>query len=163
MIVKGRLGDAGKINDREGKNDDRAAAGRAVCRGNIKCHSESEKETLAGRKAPDEEQKEEPHKPEYDSDYIKINDRLLSYLFRRRMNTEATDPDLMELWRENNLPNFGRLRVIDNTGNMEAALDAKGWARFRDGDWIDHMEEILKMTEEERAEWIEQQRKEGKR
>lgn len=122
-----------------------------------------EEETLAGKRASDEKEKEEPRKPEYDSDYIKINDRLLSYLFRRRMNTEATDPDLMELWKENKLPNFGRLRVIDNTGNMEAALDAKGWAIFRDGDWIDNMEELLKMTEEERAKWIEQQRKEGKR
>lgn len=123
----------------------------------IKRKREEEK-ALAGKREADEDDEEAPPKAEVNSDYIKINDRLLSYLFRRRGQLEELDPDLMDMWKENKIPNFGRLTVIDNTGNMEAALDVKGWARFNDGDWIDSIEELLKMTEEERADFIQQQK-----
>lgn len=128
-------------------------------------HDDMERKHRIEWKEVDEEgeRDEEPHKPEYDSDYIKINDRLLSYLFRKRMQTEAIDEDIMVLWRENKLPGFKELRVMDNTGNMGAALDAMNWPQFNnEGDWISNVSELEKMTEEERYDKIEKIR-EGKK
>lgn len=128
-------------------------------------HDDMERKHGVEWKEADEEgeRDEEPRKPEYDSDYIKIDDRLLSYLFRKRMQTEAIDEDILMLWRENKLPRFKGLRVMDNTGNMGAALDAMDWPLFNnEGDWISNVSELEKMTEEERYDKIEKIR-EGKK
>lgn len=103
-----------------------------------------------------EDEENELYKPEYSSDYIKISDRLLSFLMRKRRQTEEIDPDLMEMWKDSKIPIFKGLKVMDNTGNMEAALDAKGWTMFVEGDWISNVAELQKMTEAERAKWIEE-------
>lgn len=79
------------------------------------------------------------------------------------MQTEAIDEELMVLWRESRLPGFKELRVMDNTGNMGAALDAMDWPLFNnEGDRISNVSELEKMTEEERHEKIEKIR-EGKK
>lgn len=96
----------------------------------------------------------------YDSDYIKITDRLLSYLFRLRYQTAGVSEDIMEMWKEKEIPNFKRLRLADNTGNMTEALDAKGWAQFKAGDWIDTIEQLRNMTAEERQKIIDKVKKE---
>lgn len=96
----------------------------------------------------------------YDPDYIKIKDRLLSYLFRLRYKTAGVSEDIMEMWKEKEIPNFRRLQLVDNTGNITEALDAKGWAQFKAGDWIDTMEQLRNMTEEERQHFIDKIKKE---
>ena len=45
------------------------------------------------------------HEPVYDSDYLKVNDRLVSHLMRRRWSYIKTDPDLIEVW-SNKLDTF---------------------------------------------------------
>lgn len=95
----------------------------------------------------------------YDPDYIKITDRLLSYLFRLRFKTAGVSEDIMEMWKEKEIPNFKRLRLVNNTGNMTEALDAKGWAQFKAGDWIDTIEQLRDMNEEDRQRIIDKAKK----
>ena len=67
-------------------------------------------------------------------------------------------------WDNSALPNFKGLKVVNNTGNMQDALDAKGWAGFQDADWINLIEEISRLSEEERTaliQEIENKKKEG--
>lgn len=103
-------------------------------------------------------------RPNDNSDYIKIKDRLLSYMLRRRYKIYDVGDDMVEYWHNSSLPNFKGLKVVNNTGNMQEALDAKGWANLQDADWISLIEEISKLSEEERAaliQEIENKKKEG--
>ena len=99
-------------------------------------------------------------RPDDNSDYIKIKDRLLSYMLRRRYKIY----DMVDYWYNMSLPNFKGLKVVDNTGNMQDALDAKGWTNLQDADWISLIEEISKLSEDERSaliKEIENKKKEG--
>ncbi|MBQ3546503.1 MAG: helix-turn-helix transcriptional regulator [Lachnospiraceae bacterium] len=103
-------------------------------------------------------------RPDDNSDYIKIKDRLLSYMLRRRYKIYDVGNDMVDYWYNNSLPNFKGLKVVNNTGNMQDALDAKGWANLQDADWISLIEEISKLSEEERTaliQEIENKKKEG--
>lgn len=103
-------------------------------------------------------------RPDDNSDYIKIKDRLLSYMLRRRYKIYDVGNDMVDYWYNTSLPNFKGLKVVDNTGNMQDALDAKGWTNLQDADWISLIEEISKLSEEERAaliKEIENKKKEG--
>ncbi len=94
--------------------------------------------------------------PVYDPDYLKINDRLLSFLFRRR--EKLSEVDMLDFWMREKLPNFKHLPMMDNTGNMEAALDRHEWAGFKEGDWIETIEKLSKMTAEEREKFIQERK-----
>ena len=72
--------------------------------------------------------------------------------------------DIMEFWKSSSLPNFKGLKVVNNKGNMQDALDAKGWAGLQDADWVSLIEEISRLTEEERDALIQEinnKKKEG--
>ena len=43
---------------------------------------------------------------------------------------------------------------------MTEAIDAKGWAQFKAGDWIDTIERLRNMTAEERQKIIDKVKKE---
>ena len=103
-------------------------------------------------------------RPDDNMDYIKIKDRLLSYMLRRRYKIYDVGDDMVDYWYNSSLPNFKGLKVVNNTGNMQDALDAKGWAGFQDADWINLIEEISRLSEEERTAFIqeiENKKKEG--
>ncbi len=95
-------------------------------------------------------------RPDDNSDYIKIKDRLLSYMLRRRYKIYDVGNDMVDYWYNNSLPHFKGLKVVDNTGNMQDVLDAKGWANLQDADWISLIEEISKLSEEERSALIQE-------
>lgn len=108
----------------------------------------------------DEEDADEP-KPKLelilDSDYLKIKDRVLSYMMRRRKKIFEIGSDMVVFWKDKSLPNFKDLRIADYTGNMEAAIDTKGWANFQDDAlWIETIRELSGMTEEERQKLIDE-------
>ena len=110
----------------------------------------------------EEETKEKPE-PCNDSDYIKINDRLLSYLLRRRYKIQLTGEDMLDLWRDNKLPNFKELKLLAYSENMEKAIDTRSWATYNDADWIDFIRELGNLTEEELEEIVKKaEEKEGK-
>lgn len=103
-------------------------------------------------------------RPNDNADYIKVKDRLLSYMLRRRYKIYDVGEDMVEFWQSSSLPNFKGLKVVDNKGNMQDALDAKGWAGLQDADWVSLIEEISRLTEEERDALIQEinnKKKEG--
>ncbi len=87
--------------------------------------------------------------PIYDSDLLKINDRILSHILRRRLKMYEIGDDYADLWRENTLPVFKGVRVVVNSENLRNAIDTKNWPTFNDGDWVSTIEELSKLTEEE--------------
>lgn len=103
-------------------------------------------------------------RPNDNSDYIKVKDRLLSYMLRRRYKIYDIGEDMVDFWQNSSLPNFKGLKVVDYKGNIQDALDAKGWVGLQDADWVNLIEEISKLSEEERAALIKElneKKKEG--
>ncbi len=95
--------------------------------------------------------------PVLDSDYLKIKDRILSYMMRRRKKIYEIGPDMVVFWKDKSLPNFKGVKIADYTGNMEEAIDTKGWANFQDDAlWIETIRELSEMTEEERQKLIDE-------
>lgn len=86
----------------------------------------------------DDEDDEESQKPvlEPDPDYIKIKDRLLSYIMRRRQKLASVDLEMLDTWKEK-LDNFNGLRLLKYNEKMQEAIDLKGPAQFKDGDWVE--------------------------
>lgn len=94
--------------------------------------------------------------PDYDSDYLKVNDRVLSYMLRRRQKIYDIGADFRHMWQDNSLPNYRGIRLLSYVGNMEAAIDTNSWPNFNsDGDWVALIQKLSNMTEEERAALIE--------
>ena len=80
--------------------------------------------------------------PRYDSDYIKVNDRLLSYLLRRRFLIQQTGEDILELWKKNNLPNFMVLKLLKYDDIIEKNIDTRNWSTFGEAEWIELIKEL---------------------
>lgn len=101
------------------------------------------------------------------SDYMQCNDRLLSYLLRKRevgLKLYDQDEEAYEEWaKENHYRIFNDTRIVDNRGNYNEALDILSWATTNPtpGDWKQKVEELSAMSEEERQELINNH-KEGK-
>lgn len=95
-------------------------------------------------------------KPNDNSDYIKVKDRLLSYMLRRRYKIYDVGDDMVDFWQNSSLPNFKGLKVVNYKGNIQDVLDAKGWVGLQDADWVNLITEISNLSEEERAKIIEE-------
>lgn len=95
-----------------------------------------------------------PSVPQYDPDYIKVNDRLLSYLLRRRFKIQLTGEDMLEMWKENKLPNFMGLKLLNYKGSVEETIDTRSWSSFGDAEWIELIKELSALSEAELQEII---------
>lgn len=95
-----------------------------------------------------------PPVPQYDSDYIKVNDRLLSYLLRRRYKIQLTGEDMLDMWKENKLPNFMGLKLLKYDGSVEETIDTRSWSSFGDAEWVELIKELSALTEAELQEII---------
>ncbi len=84
-----------------------------------------------------------------DSDIIKIKDRALSHMLRRRLKMYEMGEDMGDTWRENNLPKFRGLKLLTTSENMQAAIDSRNWTGFTDGDWVSTINELSKLSDEE--------------
>ena len=112
--------------------------------------------------APPEEQDEDQEEttklsltPRYDSDYIFINDRAISFMLRRRLKFKEIGPDAYGFWKDN-IANYAGIRLLDYRGKMQTAIDTKAWASFnKDGDWIDLLKELSGMSNEELTTYIQ--------
>lgn len=109
-----------------------------------------------------EDEYDEDRPPEYDSDYIKINDRALSFIFRRRMKLMDVDEDYLDMWIENEVKRFNGVRLLSYKGKMAEALDQYSWSTFKAGDWASLLTELKDKTEEDLANLIKKN-KEGKK
>lgn len=91
--------------------------------------------------------------PVVDSDYIKVRDRILSYLLRRRMKLSEIDAEMHDVWIEK-LANFQGLRLLTYSLLMQEAIDANKTASFKDGDWAGLVQRFSEFTEDELKEEI---------
>lgn len=73
--------------------------------------------------------------PVLDSDYLKVDDRVLSYILRRRFKMNELGDDVLEFWHTRSLAAFHGLRLLSYGEGMQAAIDRHNWATFVDGDW----------------------------
>ena len=102
--------------------------------------------------------------PRYDSDYLKVRDRVLSFMLRRRMKLYEMGKDFEGTWRERSLSNYKGIRILDFNGNMEEAVDTHSWSTYNtDADWISLIKELSSMSEEQRAAIIEKSRERDRR
>lgn len=99
-----------------------------------------------------------PSVPQYDPDYIKVNDRLLSYLLRRRYKIQLTGEDMLDMWKENKLPNFMGLKLLNYNGSVEETIDTRRWSTFGDAEWVELTKELSALTEAELQEIIKKSR-----
>lgn len=93
--------------------------------------------------------------PVYDPDYIKIKDRLLSYIMRRRYKLASIDLEMLDMWKEK-LDNFQGLRLLAYNDNVQEAIDYKSPAQFKDGDWVELVQYLSTMTTEELHQLVEE-------
>ena len=110
--------------------------------------------------AEDEYDEERP--PEFDSDYIKINDRALSFMFRRRMKLMDVDEEYWEMWIDNEVKRFNGVRLLNYMGKAAEALDQYSWSAFKAGDWASLLTDLGSKTEKE-LEALIKKNKEGKK
>lgn len=97
--------------------------------------------------------------PLLDSDYMKVDDRVLSYILRRRFKINPIGEDLLEFWHTRSLAVFHGLRLLNYRGSMQAAIDANNWATFKDADWAALIRQLGGLTEEELSARIEKSKK----
>lgn len=109
-----------------------------------------------------EDEENECVDPVIDSDYLKINDRLMSYLMRRRIKLLDIDLEMLADWKEK-LDRFNGLRLLLNDNETQELIDAHSPSSYRDGDWVELIEKIAELDYKERQELlIKLKEKEGK-
>lgn len=110
---------------------------------------------------PSEDGEPQEKDPIFDSDYIKVKDRLLAYIMRRRLRLKEIDLEMLDTWREK-LGNFQGLRLLTYSDLLENAIDAHSPAQFKDGDWVELVNRLSKLTTDELQELVSQlKKKEG--
>ena len=95
-----------------------------------------------------EDEGEETRNPRFDPDYIKINDRALSFILRTRWKLREIDDDTMDFWIDNYVKRFNGVRLLKNDEITRAALDAKPWSTFKAGDWASLLNDMGKESKE---------------
>lgn len=103
----------------------------------------------------DEGEEPIPKQAVHDPDYIKIKDRLLSYIMRRRQKLAAVDLEMLDTWKAT-LEHFQGVRLLPYSEQVQEAIDLNGPAQFRDGDWIELIKHLTKMTNEELQKLVDE-------
>ena len=111
-------------------------------------------------KEESEDSEEEPE-PRYDPDYLKVNDRALSYMLRRRMKVVELEDDYYVLWK-GKLGVFEGIRLLNYDEKMQEAIDARPWTNYQDADWKEILKKLGTMKKEEIEAYIEKCREEEK-
>ncbi len=110
---------------------------------------------------PSEDDEDESKVPRYDSDFIKINDRALSYIFRTRWKLyELGEEMMMEKWVTDFVKIFHGVQLLKYNEKTQAALDSQDWPTFKAGDWASTISVINKMSDSQIAE-ITKKKKDG--
>lgn len=101
--------------------------------------------------------------PIYDSDHIKIKDRLLAYIMRRRQLLSNPELNMLDVWCDKLEP-FHGVHLLKYNEVLEQAIDANSPAQFHEGDWVELVERLSKLSTEELREIVGQiKEKEGKK
>lgn len=92
---------------------------------------------------------EDDREPNYDSDYIKVNDRAISFILRRRQKLFDIGEEYMDAWVDSVVRQFNGVRLLKYNERTQAALDAQSWSAFKAGDWASLLNEMGDMTPEQ--------------
>lgn len=127
--------------------------------------SDNQTELTSEREGNDEDEddgKTISRPPRYDSDYILINDRAISFMLRRRLKFMEIGDDAYGFWKDN-IGNYAGIRLLNYDKAMQAAIDKKVWTAFtKDGDWVDALKELSALSKEELTAYTQKQtEKEG--
>ena len=95
-----------------------------------------------------------------DTDYIKINDRVLSYLLRRRKVIYDFDDSMAKDWIDKCILLFKEKITMDYTGHADGVIETKPTSTFKEADWSNLVDDVNGMTEEEMKEFLEKKSKE---
>ena len=110
---------------------------------------------------PSEDEEPQEKDPIFDSDYIIVKYRLLAYIMRRLLRLKEIDLEMLDTWRDK-LGNFQGLRLLTYNDLLENAIDAHSPAQFKDGDWVELVNRLSKLTTDELQELVSQlKKKEG--
>lgn len=93
-------------------------------------------------------------KPIYDPDQLKVLDRVLSFLLRRRILLYKMGPEMECVWRER-LENFRELRLLKYNEKYQEAIDISETSGFKDGDWVNLIDRLSKLSDTEIDKMIE--------
>lgn len=90
-------------------------------------------------------------KPElYNPDYMKCNDRILSYFLWKRIKCMAVDADTYVSWAERNHHIFNETGIADCRRNINEALNqTPNSASLDTNGWKERIDELRTLTEEE--------------
>ena len=91
------------------------------------------------------------------SDYIKIKDRLLSFLMRRRFVFKSEGPDMDEFWNTK-VDKYKGLRLLQYNDSMAELTDLKSPAQFTDADWKNLVDLLGTLSLEELMDEIEKKK-----
>lgn len=89
-----------------------------------------------------------------DTDYIKINDRVLSYLLRRRKVIYDFDDSMAQDWVDRIIDIFKNQVTLDYRGDAEKIINTKPLSTFKEGDWGGLVEEINNMSDSQMKEYL---------
>lgn len=89
-----------------------------------------------------------------DTDYIKINDRVLSYLLRRRKVIYDFDDSMAQDWVDRIINIFKNQVTLDYRGDAEKIINTKPLSTFKEGDWGGLVEEINNMSDSQMEEYL---------
>ncbi len=131
---------------------------RLIEQGNIEIPDLARLETVLS-----EDEIDEPREPRYDTDYMKINDRALSFILRTREKFCGYDAgeEGKEFWTEKIAKKFNGVRLIKYTAKTQAALDLQHWPQLNAGDWASLLKEMGSMTPEQ-IDGMVNKKKEGR-
>lgn len=90
----------------------------------------------------------EPIPPIYVSDHMKIKDRLLAYIMRRRYLLSDPELNMLDVWCDKLSP-FHGVYLLQYSEALEQAIDANSPAQFSEGDWVELVEKLSKLTTED--------------
>lgn len=131
---------------------------RLIEQGNIEIPDLARLETVRS-----EDEIDEPREPRYDTDFMKINDRALSFILRTREKFCGYDAgeEGKEFWTEKIAKKFNGVRLIKYTAKTQAALDLQHWPQLNAGDWASLLKEMGSMTPEQ-IDGMVNKKKEGR-
>ena len=100
--------------------------------------------------------------PIYIWEHIKLKDRLLSEIMRRRYKLIDPELNMHDVWYDK-LASFHGLHLLNYNEKLEKVIDANSPAQFNEGDWAELIEKLSKLNEDELEKMVSKiNEKEGK-
>ena len=95
-----------------------------------------------------------------DTDYIKVNDMVLSYLLRRRKVIYDFDESMAKDWVDKCIEIFKNQTTLNYNDSINSVIESKPLSTFKEAEWKALVEEINGMSDEQIKEYLEKKKEE---